>query len=187
MGVNRIITAALSIIMLSGFSGCDAFGTRNDMGIMVGKLNSYNLALNDLDYIAVRNLTDWSEEDSDYTAIESLFDVDHYGSEMGEDYIACAEYIASTILIVYDINSVTIDNPYATLDVKYVMTDWQKVYSEPHDSCTEVLNTLKDSDDKLTIETTIVFEKHGDDYKLCMLNDLNQVMGFVYGVPAINK
>ena len=187
MGVNRIIATALSVVMLLGFSGCDAFGTRKAMGVMVGKLDGYNRALNDLDYQSVRNLTDWSEEDPDYTAIETLFDVDHYGSEMGEDYKACTEYVASTILIVYDITSVKIEDPYATLDVKYVMTDWQKVYSEPRDSCAEVLGALKDSKEKLTIETTIVFEKYGDDYMLCRLNDLNQVMSFIYSVPEIKQ
>ncbi len=187
MGVQRIIATALGIVMLLGFSGCDAFGTRQATGIMVGKLNSYNLALNVLDYKAVRNLTDWTEEDSDYNAIETLFDVDRYGSGMGEDFAACTEYIASTILIVYDITSMTVGNPYTTLDVKYVMTDWQTVYSEPHESCAEALIALKDSKDKVTIETTIVFEKDGDDYKLCRLNDLNQVMSFVYSVPVISQ
>ncbi len=187
MGVQRIVATALGVVMLLGFSGCDAFGTRQATGIMVGKLDSYNRALNNLDYEAVRNLTDWTLEDPDYNAIETLFDVDQYGSDMGEDFVSCTEYIASTILIVYDITSMTVGNPYTTLDVKYVMTDWQMVYSEPHESCAEALIALKDSKDKITIETTIVFEKDGDDYKLCRLNDLNQVMSFVYSVPVIDQ
>lgn len=186
---NRVIATTLSVALLLGAAGCDAFGVRKDMGVMHDRITRYNQALNNLDYGTVRDLTDWTEEDSDYTAIEELFDVTYYGDEEGDGFVDCTKYIASTINIKFNVTGARIDNNFASLDVTYEMVDWKSVYSEPHDSYEEVLEDLKNCQQVLTIESTITLENIDgqDDWRLCRINDLNELMSFVYALPDVSE
>ena len=184
----KVVAAALCIVIVMGFSGCDIFGVRKSMGVMYDRLTNFNKALNKLDYEAARSVTDWTEEDGDYTAIEALFDTSYYGNTEGEGFVECTEYIASTIVINFDVTAAKIDDDQATLDVKYEMVDWQAVYAKSHDSYDEVLEDLKNCSDKITIESSIVFENvdKEKDWRLCIINDLGNIMSFVHTLPEIS-
>ena len=181
----RPVALILCIAMTVGFAGCDVFGVRKGKDVMNERLIEYNRALNALDYEAVRNLTDWTEEDSDYTAIEKLFDTSYYGDAAGGEFVSCTEYIASTITIKYDVTAVEINFEHATLDVEYEMVDWQSVYQRPHDSFDEVLEDLKKCQDKTTVSADVVFDNVDmkGDWKICRITGLNEVMSFVYTLP----
>ena len=184
----KVVAAALCIVMVMGFSGCDIFGVRKSMGVMYDRLTNFNKAMNKLDYEAARSVTDWTEEDGDYTAIEALFDTSYYGNTEGEGFVECTEYIASTIKIIFDITAAKIDDDQATLDVKYEMVDWQSVYAKSHGSYDELLEDLKNCPDKITIESSIVFENvdKEKDWRLCIINDLGNIMSFVHTLPEIS-
>ena len=185
---KRSMAVVLCIAMVIGIAGCDAFGVRKSMGVMNDRLINFNKALNELDYEAVRSLTDWTEADSDYTAIEEIFDTSYYGDTEGEGFVSCTEYIASTINIKYSITSVQINYNQASLDVEYEMVDWQAVYKKTHNNYDEVLEELKNCPDKTAIDLQIVFENVDGlgDWRLCRINDLGGVMSFVYTLPEIN-
>ena len=186
-GMRRVAAAAISVVMVIGLSGCDAFSARKSKNVMKDKLQNFNKALNDLDYETARSLTDWTEEDGDYEAIVGLFDTSYYGASEGNGFIYCTEYIASTISLKYDISEVQIQNDQASLDVVYEMVDWTKVYKEPHDSYDQILEDLKNCPDKFTFNTVIIFENVDGkgDWRLCKLYDLGKVMSFVYTLPEI--
>lgn len=186
-GISRVVAAALSTVIAIGFAGCDMFGVRKSMGIMHGRLTNFNKAINELDYETARSHTDWTEEDSDYTAIEELFDTSYYGDTEGEGFVACTEYIASTVTIKFDITSARIGSGRASLDVRYEMVDWQQVYQEKHDSYDEVLEDLKNCPDKLTFDADIVFENvdKNEDWRLCRITNLSEVMSFVHTLPDV--
>ena len=188
MRINRVIAAAVSAAIVFTFAGCDAFGVRKAMGVMHDRITRYNQALNSLDYETIRELSDWTEEDNDYTAIEELFDTSYYGDEEGEGFVDCAEYIASTITIKFNVTGARIDGNFSEIDVTYEMVDWQSVYSEPHDSYEDVLADLKNCPDKNTIESTITLENvdKAEDWRLCRLNNLTEVMSFVHTLPEID-
>ena len=184
---KRTAVAALSIAVAIGLAGCDAFGTRKkSMDAMNDRLISFNKALQKLDYEAVRRQTDWTEEDNDYTAIESLFDTSDYGEAEGEGFVICTEYIASTISIKYDISTVQIQDGQASLNVIYEMVDWPSVYQKSHDSYDQVLEDLKNCPDKSTTDAVIIFENvdGGNDWRLCRISDLGKVMSFVHALPV---
>lgn len=187
MGIKKAVAATLSAAMLLGFTGCDAFGVRKGMGVMHGRLTNFNEALNKLDYVAAREQTDWTEDDEDYAAIEQLFDTSYYGDVAGEGFVNCTEYIASTITMKFDVTSVNSYYYNATLDVTYEMVDWQSVYVVSHDNYDEVLEALKNCEDKITIESTVTFENVDEkvDWRICRINDLSEVMAFVYALPNI--
>ena len=187
MRFKRVIATFVSAALLLGFAGCDAFGIRKAMGVMNDRLINYNKALNELDYEAVRNLSDWTETDPDYAAVEKLFDTSDYGDAAGEGYIACTEYIASTIKINFNVTGATIKYDQAALEVTYEMVDWQQVYSEPHDSYDEVLEDLKNCPDKMAIVSDVTFENVDgeNDWRLCVLSDLGEVMSFVHSLPDV--
>lgn len=188
MRFKRVITTFVSTVLLLGFAGCDAFGVRKAMGVMHDRIVNYNKALNELDYEAVRNLSDWTEADPDYAAVGELFDTSYYGDAAGEGYTACTEYIASTIKIDFNVTGVNIQYDHATLDVTYEMVDWQQVYSETHDSYDEVLEDLKNCPDKMAIVSEITFENVDgeNDWRLCVLSDLGEVMSFVHSLPDVS-
>ena len=185
--IKRAAAAVLSIVVVICFSGCYAFGVRKSMDVMNDRLINFNKALNEFDYKALRSLTDWTEEDSDYTAIETLFDTSYYGDAEGEGFISCTEYIASTIEIKFDITAVRINGNQASLNVKYEMVDWQSVYQTAHDSYDEVLADLKSCPFKTSVDTDIVFENADakEDWRLCRITDIGKVMSFVYSLPEI--
>ena len=135
---NKVAAVSLCTILLFGFSGCDAFNVRKGMSIMDEELQIYRQALRTLDYQAIRDISDWNEEDDDYMAIEELFDTSYYGDEAGDGYVACVEYIASTIYVEYDITSVEGYYYTATLNVTYKMVDWPQVYAKHHRNYYEV-------------------------------------------------
>lgn len=188
-GFKRVVAAALSVAVFTGFAGCDAFGVRKSMGVMNDRLINYNKALNKLDYETVRSLTDWTGEDSDYMAIVDLFDTSYYGDSAGEGFVACSEYIVSTISINYDITAAEIYRDQATLEFEYEMVDWQDVYHDPHGSYDEVLEDLKNCPDKITIDSVIIFEKVDEeaDWRLCKISDLGEVMSFIHTLPVIDN
>lgn len=184
---KRAAAAALSLAMAIGFAGCDAFGSRKkSMDAINDRLVSFNKALQKLDYEAVRRLTDWTVEDNDYTAIESLFDTSDYGGAEGEGFVICTEYIASTISIKYDISTVQIQGDQATLNVKYEVVDWLSVYQKSHGSYDQVLEDLKNCQDKSTTDAVIIFENVDgrNDWRLCRISDLGKVMSFVHTLPS---
>lgn len=187
MRAKQVIAASVSVAMLLGVAGCDMFGIRQDMGVMYDRITRYNQALNNLDYETIRDLTDWTEEDSDYTAIETLFDTSYYGDIAGEGFVDCTKYVASTINIKFDVTGARIDGNFASLDVKYDLVYWQSVYSELHDSYEAVLDDLKSSQHVYTIESTITLENvnGSGDWRLCRINDLNELMSFVYTLPEV--
>ena len=184
---KRAAAVALSLTMAIGFAGCDAFGSRKKSKDAINdRLVSFNKALQKLDYEAARRLTDWTKEDNDYTAIESLFDASDYGDAEGEGFVICTEYIASTISIKYDISTVQIKNDQATLNVKYEMVDWPSVYQKSHDSYDQVLEDLTNCQDKSTTDAVIIFENVDgrNDWRLCRISDLGKVMSFVHTLPV---
>ena len=67
------------------------------------------------------------------------------------------------------------------------MVDWQSVYAKSHGSYDEVLEDLKNCPDKITIESSIVFENvdKEKDWRLCIINDLGNIMSFVHTLPEI--
>ena len=186
---KRIAAASLCTILLFGFSGCDVFNVRKGMSIMAGELQIYQRALITLDYQAIRDISDWNEGDSDYQAIEELFDTSYYGDEAGRGYVECVEYIASTIHLVYDIDDIEGYYYTATLDVTYEMVDWPQVYAKHHKNYYEVLNDLKSCEDKRIINTKITFENVDEqlDWRLCRLNDIDNVMRFMHTIPDIDS
>ena len=185
---KRAAAVVLSVVMVAGFAGCDAFGVRKSMGVMHGRLTEFNKALNELDYETARDQTDWTEADNDYTAIEEVFDTSYYGDTAGEGFVSCAEYIASTINIKFDVTAVRLESNRATLDVKYEMVDWQQVYQQPHDCFDEVLEDLKNCQDKTSVDAFVVFENVDgeNDWRLCRITELGEVMRFVYTLPEIS-
>lgn len=185
---GRAVAAVLSVAMVMGSTGCDVFGVRKGKAVMNDRLINFNKALNELDYEAVRDLSDWTEKDSDYTAIETLFDTSYYGDAAEEGLLSCTEYIASTISIRYDIETVQIQYYQASLDVEYEMVDWKQVYQKPHSSYAEVLEDLKNCPDKITVGTAIVFENmdlKNSDWRLCRINKIGEVMSFIHTSPEI--
>ena len=188
---NRLKKAAavvLSLIMVAGFAGCDMFGVRKAQSAMNYTLTNFNKALNELDYETVRSLSDWTEDDSDYKAVEELFDTSYYGDEEGEGFVACTEYIASTITINFNLTSVAPKGSQASVNVKYEMVDWQQVYEKTHGSYDEVLEDLKNCQDKTTVDAVVVLENVDgeNDWRLCQINDLATVMSFVHTLPEID-
>jgi hypothetical protein len=171
--------------MVIGFTGCDMFGVRKTMGAVNEALKDFNTALNNLDCNGVRSVTDWTEEDSDYDNIGKLLDVNRYGDVEGEGFVSCAEYIASTINIDYDITTLDVYSGGASIDVTYEMADWKTVYGKTHGSYDEVLSALKDSQDTLTIGSRITFENIDGEWKLCRIVALSEVLGFIDSVPDI--
>ena len=184
----RSVAAALSIAVVMGFTGCDVSGARKGKSVMDDRLINFNKALNELDYEALRDLTDWTVNDSDYTAIEALFDTSYYGEAEDDGLLSCTEYIASTISIRYDIGDVQIRYYQAALDVEYEMVDWRQVYQKPHSDYGEVLEDLKNCPDKITVDTAIVFENVDwmkSDWRLCRINKIGEVMSFIHTSPEI--
>ena len=189
--IDRFTSAAavvLSLIMVAGFAGCDMFGVRKAQSAMHYTLTNFNKALNELDYEAVRSLSDWTEDDSDYKAVEELFDTSYYGDEEGEGFVSCMEYIASTITINFNLTSVAPQGSQASVNVKYEMVDWQQVYEKTHGSYEEVLEDLKNCQDKTTVDAVVVLENVDgeNDWRLCQINDLATVMSFVHTLPEID-
>ena len=188
---DRFTSAAavvLSLIMVVGFAGCDMFGVRKAQSAMHYTLTNFNKALNELDYETVRSLSDWTEDDSDYKAVEELFDTSYNGDEEGEGFVACTEYIASTITINFNLTSVAPKGSQASVNVKYEMVDWQQVYEKTHGSYEEVLEDLKNCQDKTTVDAVVVLENVDgeNDWRLCQINDLATVMSFVHTLPEID-
>ena len=185
MRLKRAVTSALCFAMVIGFTGCDMFGVRKTMGDVNEALKNFNTALNNLDCNGVRRVTDWTEEDSDYDNIGKLLDVNRYGDVEGEGFVSCAEYIASTINIDYDITALDVYSGGASIEVTYEMADWKTVYGKIHGSYDEVLSALKDSQDTLTIGSRITFENIDGEWKLCRIVALSEVLGFIDSVPDI--
>lgn len=186
--LKKAAAVVLSLIMVVGFAGCDMFGVRKAQGAMNYTLTNFNKALNELDYEAVRSLSDWTEDDSDYKAVEELFDTSYNGDEEGEGFVACTEYIASTITINFNLTSVAPKGSQASVNVKYEMVDWQQVYEKTHGSYDEVLEDLKNCQDKTTVDAVVVLENVDgeNDWRLCQINDLATVMSFVHTLPEID-
>lgn len=183
---KRAVAVVLSTAALIGSSGCGTFGARKDMPAIDGLLRNYNQALNYLDCDGLRSLTDWNENDFDYSNIEDLLDVNYFGDAEGEGFVSCAEYTASTIMINYDIKALKSYGNKASLEVQYELVDWRTVYSWPHESYDDVLSDLKNSDYTVVVFSSIVFEKVDDEWKLCQIFDLNEVLGFVHSVPVVS-
>lgn len=186
MKLDRAVTYFICASMVIGITGCDMFGVRKTMGAVNDALKNFNTALNNLDSDGVRSVTDWTEEDFDYDNIEILLDVDHYGDVEGEGFVSCAEYIASTINIDYDITALNVYSGGASIDVTYEMVDWKTVYAEKYDSYDDVLSALKRSEDTLTVDSRITFENINGEWRLCQIFDLNDVLSFIYAVPDVN-
>ena len=186
MKFNRVVTSILCVAVVFGIAGCDIFGVRKSMGVINESLKIFNTALNNLDCDGVRRVTDWTEEDFDYGNIEKLLDVTYYGDIEGEGFVSCTKYIASTINIDYSITSMDISSNNASINVKYELVDWQKVYSEKYNSYDEVLSALKASKDIRTIDSRITFENIDGEWKLCQIFSLNEVLSFVYAVPEVD-
>ena len=68
------------------------------------------------------------------------------------------------------------------------MVDWQQVYGKTHGSYDEVLEDLKNCQDKTTIDAVVVLENVDgeNDWRLCQINDLATVMSFVHTLPEID-
>ena len=186
--LEKAAAVVLSLIMVVGFAGCDMFGVRKAQSAMHYTLTNFNKALNELDYETVRSLSDWTEDDSDYKAVEELFDTSYNGDEEGEGFVACTEYIASTITINFNLTSVAPKGSQASVNVKYEMVDWQQVYEKTHGSYDEVLEDLKNCQDKTTVDAVVVLENVDgeNDWRLCQINDLATVMSFVHTLPEID-
>ncbi len=183
----RVAAVSLCVILLFGFSGCDAFNVRKGMSIMSDELRIYVQALRGLDYQAIRDISDWNEGDEDYKAIEELFDTSYYGEVAGPGFVECAEYIASTIVLKYDIT--TIEGYYytATLNVTYEMVDWPQVYAKKHTNYYDVLRDLKSCEEKKIYNTKVTFENVDEklDWRLCRLNDIGDIMKFIHTLPDV--
>ncbi len=186
-GKRRITAAVLSVAMVFVFAGCDIFGVRQSMGAMFDRLANFNKALNELDFEAAKEYTNWTGEDEDYKEAEALFDTSDLGDKAGEGFVSCTEYIASTIVMKYDVTSAHIDDNQASLDVTFEMVDWRSVYNDPHDSFEEVLEDLKACEDRITVEAVVVFENVDGqkDWRISEINDIDEVMSFVYTIPDI--
>ncbi len=186
MKLKRAVAAVLSTAVVIGSSGCGTVGARKDMPAIDGLLKSFNTSLNSLDCDGLRVLTDWNKNDFDYSNIEDLLDVTYYGDTEGEGFVSCAGYIASTIMIDYDIKALKSYGNKASLEVQYELVDWRTVYSWPHESYDDVLNDLRNSDETMTVFTNIVFEKVDGRWRLCQIYDLNEVLGFIHSVPVVS-
>ncbi|MBP5655116.1 MAG: hypothetical protein J6X33_06340 [Clostridiales bacterium] len=185
---QRSVAAVLCIAMVMGFAGCDMFGVRKQMGVMYGRLTNFNKAMNELDIEAARENTDWTEEDDDYKAVKDLFDITYNGDAVDEGFVSCTEYIASTINIKFDITSAKIDDDPVTLNMKYETVDWQSVYGKSHNSYDEVLEDLKNCQDKITVDGVVTFvnaDEEGD-WKISEITELSEVMNFVHTLPDIS-
>lgn len=185
MNYRRAAAAAISLLMIICISGCDIFGIKLAEAEVSESLRLFNIALNDLDADDVRRLTDWTEEDSDYTAIEKMFYAQR--STENEGLYSCARYIASTITIDYDISTLDINGDRASIEVEYELADWQPLYlDDTYENCDEILSSLKSSDDTIRIDSKITFEKVDGVWKMCQIYKLGEVMKFAYTTPVID-
>jgi len=185
MNYRRAAAAAISLLMIICISGCDIFGIKLAEAEVSELLRLYNIALNDLDADDVRRLTDWTEEDSDYTAIEKMFYAQR--SAENEGLYSCTRYIASTITIDYDISTLDINGDRASIEVEYELADWQPLYlDDTYGNCDEILSSLKSSDDTIKIDSKITFEKVDGVWKMCQIHKLGEVMKFAYTTPVID-
>lgn len=174
---------SVCLMMALVFSGCDFFGIRKAEAEVNETLKLFNKALYYLDADDVRRLTDWTEDDPDYYGIEKLLDSGCF-RDIDEDTVTCTKYVASTISIDYDIDTLNIDGSRASIDVTYELTDWEKVYSDSTlTSYDEILTSLKSSKDKKTINSTITFELVEGRWKMCQIYNLGEVLKFVYSIP----
>ena len=185
MNYRRAAAAAISFILVFCISGCDIFGLKKAEVEVNETLRLFNKALNYLDADDVRRLTDWTEEDSDYAAIEKMFYADCF--DENEGLYSCARYIASTISIDYDISTLDINGDRASIEVEYELADWEPLYlDDTYGDCYEILSSLKSSDDTIKIDSKITFEQVDGVWKMCQIYNLGEVMRFVYTTPVID-
>lgn len=174
---------SLFLVMVLSISGCDIFGIRKAEAEVNETLKRFNKALYYLDADDVLILTDWNENDSDYKGIEKLLGTEYF-RDIDEGAVTCTRYVASTINIDYDIETLNINGSWASIDVTYELTDWEKVYSDRSISTyDELLSSLKNSKDTKTINSTITFELVDGRWKMCQIYNLGEVLKFVYSIP----
>ena len=188
MKINRVIAAAMSAVMLLGFSGCDKTGGGSKDGIEK-VMESYTDALTDFDGDSLFELTNWEEDSKDYEELEKYFNTAKYATEGDSLFLECVTYIASTIDVDYDIDELEANGKEATLKVTYKLVDWNTVYNDGihvFQSYGDVLESLKSAKDTVSIKGKISFELDGKEWKISKIAKIKDVLEFAKVDPYIN-
>lgn len=179
MQYKRIIAAVLSVAMVAGFAGCD--NSKKSKEQISAVMDSYIEALKDFDADAILELTNWDDDDKNYLQLKEQLDYAAIGQHL-YDYEA---YIASTLDVEYDSDSIEVDGKKATVVVSYELVAWEKIYDEEHDSYEEVLQDLKSNRKTVNVDGKVSLELQDGNWVITKLSKLNDVFEYTYNAPCI--
>ena len=184
MMFKRIAALVLTASMIAGMTGCKSSKKQEEQ--IANVIGSYVEGLNDLDADGVLDLTSLSRKDSDYQTLELVLDEDYFLEVYGKQEAEVLEYIFSTITVNYDNDDISIKGDKATVKIEYELVDWQKVLSGGYDGYDNLLDKMKESDDSMTIDAKLSFEKEDGEWLISKITKLDDLLDFLNYFPYID-
>lgn len=187
MKLKKVIAAVLGICMLIGIAGCTSSGSAKDVSKIEDVMTKYAEGLQRFDCNSVLELTNWEEDDKEYTEAKELLNADFYKKEVGDQIFNIYTQIALTIKINYNKDDIKIDGDKATVKVRYELVGWGSIFADANEDYAEVLEKIMTQRQFIPVNGKISLEKEKGEWKISEIPELREVYSFVFALPYIDS
>lgn len=187
MKINKLIAAVLSVCMIIGAAGCASSGSAKDVSKIEDVMTKYVEGLQRFDCNSVLELTNWEEDDKEYTEAKELLNADFYKKEVGDQIFNIYTQIALTIKINYNKDDIKIDGDKATVKVRYELVGWGSIFADANESYSVVLEKIMTEKQLIPVNGKITLEKEKGEWKISKIPELREVYSFVFSLPYIDS